>query len=54
MQRAAVRLLPQFLDVWGDSREPVDAVHHTVLLDELGAAFEDLGHWEEEKQRAVT
>lgn len=36
-------LIPQFLDIWGDSRQPVDAVHHAVLLNKLGAAFEDLG-----------
>lgn len=42
-------LLPQFLDIWSNSREAVDAVHHTMLLNELGAALEDLGHCEEKK-----
>lgn len=35
---------PQLLDVRGDPRQAVDAVHHAVLLDELRAALEDLGH----------
>lgn len=40
----AASVLPQFLDVGGDSREAVDAVRHAVLLEEVGAALEDLGH----------
>lgn len=38
------RLLPEFLDVGGDPGEPVDPIHNAVLLDELRAALEDLGH----------
>lgn len=42
-----MHLLPQFLDIRGNSREAVDAIHHTVFLDELGAALEDLGHYKD-------
>lgn len=38
------RPLPEFLDVGGDPGEAVDAVHNAVLLDELRAALEHLGH----------
>lgn len=47
------RLLPQLLDVWGDPREAVHAVHHAMLLDELGAALEDLGHCREKTQNGL-
>jgi len=33
------------LNVGGDSTESVDAVDHTVCLDEVGAMDEDFGHW---------
>lgn len=36
--------LPQPLDVGGDAREAVDAIYHPVLLHELGAAPQHLGH----------
>ena len=35
---------PEFLDVGGDPRESVDAVHHAVLLNELCTAPHHLGH----------
>lgn len=38
------RPLPEFLDVGGDPGKPVYPVHNAVLLDELSAALEDLGH----------
>lgn len=33
---------PEFLDVGGDPRQPVDPIHHPVFLDEFGAALDDL------------
>lgn len=45
-----VCVLPQFLDIGGNPREAVDAVHHAVLLNELCAALEDLGNWEKNKK----
>lgn len=33
---------PEFLDVGGDPRQPVDSIHHPVFLNEFGAALDDL------------
>lgn len=46
--------LPQFLNVWGNPREAVDAIHHSVLLNELCAAPEDLGHCQQERKTSTS
>lgn len=45
----AKQYLPQFLDIWGNPRQAVDAIHHAVFFDEFGTALEDLGHCEQKK-----
>lgn len=42
--RSVFASLPQFLDIWSNPRQAVNAVHHAVLLNEFRAALEDLGH----------